>query len=63
MLFPMHEGVRDKMRTIEGPLCEVCGDGVERVDPKTTSGDGRWTHINNDNDHRIHVRYKVIKKR
>ena len=63
-LFPMHEGGRDiPMRTIEGPLCETCGDGIERVDPKTATGDGRWTHINVPNDHMIIVRYRVIKKR
>jgi len=52
------------MRTIEGPLCGVCGDGVERVDPKDAgSSDGRWVHINNDDDHAIQIRYRVIKER
>lgn len=51
------------MRTVEGPFCNVCGDGVVRIDPKDASvGDGYWSHINNDDDHRVIVQYRVIKK-
>ena len=50
------------MRTVEGPFCAACGDGVVRVDPKNANGDGYWSHINNDDDHRINVQYRVIKK-